>query len=107
MLILNLRTLTGQTHLVIWVWLCVVAGLWLAGCASSGKAAAPKVPWEEAIDLIQSGGVGSVVQYHSREVALIMKDGGEIWTREPIIDLVFDIIEECGAPCAEISLITE
>ncbi len=62
------------------VLLAAVSCLLLAGCASTGEPEAPTVE--------------TVVQYHSRVVTLIMKDGGEIWTREPRIDLVFDVIEE-------------
>ncbi len=81
--------------------------LLFAGCASTGEPAAPTVSWQEAIDILKSGKVETVVQYHSRVVTLIMKDGGEVLTREPRIDLVFDVIEECGAPCADIGVLTE
>ncbi len=83
------------------------AFLLMAGCASTGEPATPTVSWQEAIEILKSGKVDSVFQTHSRVVTLIMKDGSELQTREPSIDLVFDVIDECGAPCADIAKITE
>ncbi len=79
------------------------AFLLLAGCASTGEPRAPTVSWQEAIEIIKSGRVETVFQTHSLDVTLMLKDGGQISTREPSIDLVFDVIDECGAPCADIA----
>jgi len=65
------------------------------------------VSWTTVPDIFETGTVETVFQTHSRRVTLQLKDGSEVSTREPRIDLVFDVIEECGAPCADIIVITE
>lgn len=68
---------------------------------------ASRIEWGEARELILSGEVEQVVQLHSLEVRLTLKDGREFVTTEPAIDDVFDVVEECGEPCADIILATE
>ena len=66
-----------------------------------------QVGWNTAVDIIHSGQVEMVVQLHSLDVTLILKDGTEIHTIEPTIDAVFQEIDKCGLPCSEIILATE
>jgi inhibitor of cysteine peptidase len=68
---------------------------------------ASRIEWEEARELIMSGQVEQVVQLHSLEVRLYLEDGRELVTTEPNIDDVFDVVDECGEPCADIILATE
>lgn len=89
-----------------WVVIVFSLCLTLSGCASTGGPA-NSVSWEEAVEMVKTGDVETVVQYHSRVVTLMMKDGSSIETREPRIDLIFDVIDQCGAPCEHISKITE
>jgi hypothetical protein len=66
-----------------------------------------RVSWEEAQSLILSGQVRAVAQSHSLEVSLTLKDGRQLITTEPEIDAIFRVIQECGAPCADILVATE
>ena len=75
--------------------------LLLSGC--SGKQTGPtvtpdpstatsypsEVDWETAVEILNSGEVESVLQLHSLDVMLIMKDGTEVHTVEPSIDAIF------------------
>jgi hypothetical protein len=66
-----------------------------------------EVSWETAQDLIMSGEVVEVFQAHSLGVELVLKDGQHLTTVEPQIDAVFEVIESCGAKCADVVIITE
>jgi hypothetical protein len=65
------------------------------------------IPWEEARLMILAGEVAQVTQLHSLEVTLELKDGRRLVTVEPEIDDVFDAVDECGDPCADMVLATE
>lgn len=65
------------------------------------------IPWEQAADLIRNGLVESVVQTHALEVTLELEDGRSLTTIEPQIDDVFQVINECGEPCSDMTLATE
>jgi hypothetical protein len=86
--------------------------LLLVGCSGAGTEIPPKpypeqVDWETAVELLNSGDVEMVVQLHSLDVTLTMKDGSEIHTVEPTIDAIFAEIEKCGQPCSQIAIATE
>ncbi len=66
-----------------------------------------EVEWETAVSILHQGEVEQVVQLHSLEVTLILKDGCEIKTVEPVIDDIFNEVVNCGAPCADMILATE
>ena len=65
------------------------------------------ISWDEAREIILSGGVEQVFQLHSRQVTLYLEDGRRLVTVEPEIDAVFKVVEECGDPCADVILATE
>ena len=65
------------------------------------------IPWEEAIALLNSGQVTEAFQTHSLEVTLFTVDGNSVTTIEPGIDDIFDAIDACGEPCANIMIATE
>jgi hypothetical protein len=65
------------------------------------------IPWDEARALILAGEVHQVTQLHSLKVTLIIKDGRQLVTMEPEIDDVFDVVNACGDPCADMVLATE
>jgi hypothetical protein len=66
-----------------------------------------EVTWSQAIEILNSGQVESVMQTHSLEVSFVLKDGCRIWTIEPHIDDIFAEVQKCGDLCANISLGTE
>lgn len=72
-----------------------------------GSEQATIVSWEEAQTLIQEGQVAQVTQLHNLTVFLTLEDGSMVQTIEPNIDDVFDVIEQCGDACADISIATE
>ena len=69
--------------------------------------AVPRVSWDEAKALITSGQVQQAFQTHALEVRLYLKDGRSVVTTETRIDEVFQVIRDCGAPCADIMIATE
>ena len=84
----------------------------LVGCHPGGTEIPPtpypaEVEWETAVELLNSGAVEMVVQEHSLNVMLTMNDGSVIKTVEPTIDAIFAEIEMCGAPCRQITRVTE
>jgi ABC-type Zn uptake system ZnuABC Zn-binding protein ZnuA len=86
------------------------AVLLLAGCGATGATPTPypaEVDWETAVEILNNGDVEMVVQLHSLDVTLTMKDGSEIHTVEPTIDAIFAEIEKCGQPCSQIAIATE
>lgn len=72
-----------------------------------GPQSGDEISWEAAVALLNNGEVGQVVQTHNLQVTLDLKDGRSLVTREPNIDDVFQVIEACGQPCANISVATE
>ncbi|MGD2179237.1 MAG: hypothetical protein PVG71_15605, partial [Anaerolineae bacterium] len=60
-----------------------------------------EISWDEAKALILAGEVQQVTQLHSLEVRLELKDGRSMVTTEPQIDDVFDVVQACGDPCAD------
>lgn len=71
------------------------------------EAAETRIPWAEAQELIRSGQVVQLTQLHSLEVTLDLAEGTRLMTIEPEIDAVFDVVDACGEPCADIVLATE
>jgi hypothetical protein len=66
-----------------------------------------EVTWEMAQAMILNGEVKQVIQAHSLQVTLMLKDGRTLITTEPAIDDIFEVIELCGNPCQDITIATE
>ncbi len=81
----------------------------LASCSSMADPTPypAEVDWETAVEILNLGDVKTVFQLHNLEVTLVMNDGNEIHTIEPVIDAIFDEVNKCGAPCGNIVLATE
>jgi hypothetical protein len=95
-----------------WLAFALLASLVLTGCGSIGSEGTPtpypaEVDWETAVKILNTGDVKVVMQAHSLDVYLTMKDGSEIKTVEPQIDDIFREIEACGRPCRDIVQVTE
>lgn len=90
-------------------WILTLALLLLTvGCAKTSPTPYPSdVDWDTAVEILYTGDVEMVMQAHSLDVTLIMKDGSEIHTVEPSIDAIFAEIDQCGKPCSEIIMATE
>jgi hypothetical protein len=71
------------------------------------ESSSTEIPWDEARELILAGEVEQVTQLHSLEVTLELEDGRRLVTTEPAIDDVFDVVDACGEPCADMILATE
>jgi len=57
--------------------------------------------------MILAGEVAQVTQLHSLQVTLTMRDGRRLVTYEPEIDVVIEVLEECGERCSDVILATE
>ena len=83
----------------------------LSACGGAGGEALPadgeQISWERAVELLYAGEVVSVLQLHSREVRMGLSNGAMVTTIAPELDLVFDVMMECGAPCADIMVAME
>jgi len=66
-----------------------------------------EVPWDQAIEILNSGEAVSVMQLHSLEVSFVLENGCRIRTIEPRIDDIFEEVRKCGELCAMIPLGTE
>ncbi len=75
--------------------------------AYPGPGEGETVDWETAVQLINSGQVTAVFQNHDLTVTLTTVDGRTLVTTEPSIDEVFNVIDECGEACSNISVATE
>ena len=63
--------------------------------------------WEQAKELILARKVETLTQSHDRTVILTLKDGSQFTTKEPVLDDIFRLVEQCGAKCSEIMIATE
>ena len=86
----------------------------ISGCNPNGNNTVPtstpypeEVPWELAVDILNRGEVDTVNQLHNLTVTLLLNDGTEIKTIEPVIDAIFEEVDKCGQPCDNIALATE
>jgi hypothetical protein len=78
-----------------------------AGIGSGYPEPEASISWVEARELILSGQVTQATQLHSLKVILVLEDGRTVETFEPVIDEVFQVIEECGEECNDIIVATE
>jgi len=74
----------------------------LAACSPALPADGATIPWDQAVELLHSGQVTMVVQLHSGDVQLTLDNGAVVHTVGPYLDAIFDEIQACGAPCANI-----
>jgi hypothetical protein len=86
--------------------------LTLACAEAPLEAAAPlpsagEISWEQALGLIRSGEVRSVMQTHGLDVALGTAGGARYTTREPEIDAVLRAVRELAPNAREIAIATE
>jgi hypothetical protein len=63
------------------------------------------IPWMQAVRLIEACEPTMVLQTHSRNVHLTLKDGRELVAVEPVIDELFKVTERAG--CADLPIATE
>lgn len=66
-----------------------------------------EVPWDQAIEILHTGLVESVMQLHSLEVSFMLENGCRIQTIEPRIDDIFKEIDKCDDSCGVTSFATE
>ena len=63
--------------------------------------------WYQAVGVIYLGQVTKVLQDHSLNVYITLKDGRTLVTVEPQIDDILKVIEQCGEICKDIRVATE
>jgi hypothetical protein len=85
----------------------IVPGALESAVATPKPSRQDEIPWTEAEALILEGEVQQVVQLHSLEVTLVLRNGMGVKTTEPTIDEVFRVIERCGDACSDMVLATE
>ena len=74
-------------------------------CLSSAQG--KQVQWNVAISAVLSGRVTCVFQSHHLSVVLTFTNGTQWDTTEPAIDDIFHVANQCGSPCANMTLATE
>lgn len=91
----------------------LAAALLALACEVAPPVDAPPLPlageisWEQALALIRSGEVRSVMQTHALAVALGTASGARYTTREPEIDAVLRAVRELAPNAGEIAIATE
>ena len=89
------------------ITILVLIGIFIGACAAPSTPYPAEVSWDVAVEILNRGEVESAFQLHSLDVTLYLNDGTEVSTKEPVIDAIFDEIDRCGAPCADVVLATE
>lgn len=79
----------------------------LCACAPSLPADGTTISWAQAVDLLRGGHVTMVAQLHSGEVHLTLTNDAVVSTMSPYPDAIFDEVQACGQPCANIVLAME
>jgi predicted small lipoprotein YifL len=74
-----------------------------AGDAYPGPAQSEVIDWSIAQTRILNGEVSGVVQTQSLQVTLTLKDGRTMITTEPALDDVFNVLDQCGDPCKDVT----
>ena len=109
-----MRATRGTTFAMLLV-LGAALGLGAGGDDDAGERTPTPYPseiaWEDVPDLLSTGEVESVFATHALNVTFQMKDGSNIdariaWTELGIND-IFQLVDECGDPCADLILATE
>jgi len=85
----------------------LVVLLALAACSPALPADGAAVPWDQAVELLRSGHVTMVAELHSGDVQLTLDNGAVVHTVGPYSGAIFDAVQACGAPCADIVLAME
>lgn len=99
--------------LCLFIWSVIVLGACVPLSASEVIVNPTELPcnqevsWEEAIEILNSGEVTSVMQTHSLKVSFMLENGCRITTIEPRIDDIVEALQKCGAHCAKIIFATE
>ena len=65
------------------------------------------ISWADAQTLIRKCNVRQVSQAHSLAIYLERKDGKEFYTIEPMIDDIFEVVQENSVACGDIIMATE
>lgn len=65
------------------------------------------VEWSQAEAAVMNGDVAEVYQAHTMHVTLVLKDGSVLLAKEPQIDTIFQVLDQCGDPCKDVARATE
>jgi ABC-type glycerol-3-phosphate transport system substrate-binding protein len=91
------------------ILLTSVIAILLAACSAATPLPqdGETISWDHAVELLRGGHVTMAFQAHSMDVTLELENGARVHTVEPHLDAIFQEIEACGAPCADIAIATE
>lgn len=82
--------------------------LLLAACSPALPADGEIISWDYAIELLVGGHVTMVAELHSGEVQLTLTNGSTVRTLEsPYSGAIFDEVQACGQPCADVVIAME
>jgi len=86
----------------------LVLGLFvLAACSPALPTDGATIPWDQAVELLRSGQVSGVAELHSGDVQLTLDNGAIVHAIGPYSGAIFDEVQACGAPCADVVLAIE
>ena len=93
------------------LWIALLVLLLLGACSGAVQDTPTPLPdevdWPTAVELLRTGEVEEVFQQHDLTVSLTFRDGQQVTTIEPAIDAIFREVQNCGAACSNIILVTE
>jgi len=72
-----------------------------------GDGTCPFLSYEEVIQILNSGKVKSIFQFHDLRLSMILKDDRCISTKQQVVDDILQKIEECGDLCKDVIFGTE
>jgi len=79
----------------------------LTACSPALPTDGATIPWDQAVELLRSGQVSGVAELHSGDVQLTLDNGAIVHTIGPYSGAIFDEVQACGAPCADVVLAIE
>lgn len=96
-----------KTIIVFTIIIAFVAILVVGSIAVRSLLRDPFVPYDQAREMVLDGEVSGISQAHSKHAWIMTKDGRRYITKQPRLDDLLNVIEQCGEPCSDIDYGTE
>ncbi len=68
---------------------------------------AEELEWGKIAELLNSGQVAEVLQTSTLKIVITTRDGRTLFSQEPQANEILNLLEACGANCAEIKIKSE